>query len=116
AAAEPPAPVGAVAAADTIVIESPLYRYGISTAGGALVSAELLRFESFTREGPVQLVPADVASLVSYALSWPGTQDLDLSRLTFRAEPAAGIRLEPGSGPQTLTLTHTDDAGRTIEL
>lgn len=119
APAAPPAAVapaeGAVAA-DTIIIESPLYRYGISTAGGALVSAELLRFESFTREGPVQLVPADAPSLVSYALAWPGVEDLDLSRLPFRAEPASGIRLEPGGAPQTLTLTHTDDAGRTIEL
>src|SRR5690606_555496 len=95
---------------------SPLYRYGISTAGGALVSAELLKFESFTRDGPVQLVPTDAAALVSYALSWPGVEDLDLSRIVFRAEPATEIRLQPGDAPRTLTLTHTDDAGRTIEL
>ena len=114
-AAQPAAPAAAVAA-DTIVIESPLYRYGISTAGGALVSAELLQFESFTRDGPVQLVPTDAAALVSYALSWPGVEDLDLSRVAFRAEPAADIRFQPGDAPRTLTLTHTDDAGRTIEL
>ena len=116
AAAPPAQPAEAVVGADTIFIESPLYRYGISTAGGALVSAELLQFESFTRDGPVQLVPTDAAALVSYALSWPGVEKLDLSRVPFRAEPAADIRLQPGDAPQTLILTHTDDAGRTIEL
>src|SRR5690606_31981679 len=118
APAAPPAlePAAAAVAADTIVIESPLYRYAISTAGGALVSAELLQFESFTRDGPVQLVPTDAAALVSYALSWPGVDPLDLSGLAFRAEPGSDIRLEPGDAPRTLTLTHTDDAGRTIEL
>jgi len=113
--AAPAQPATAVAT-DTIFIESPLYRYGISTAGGALVSAELLRFESFTRDGPVQLVPTDAGALVSYALSWPGVEDVDLSRVAFRAEPAEDIRLQPGDAPRTLTLTHTDEAGRTVEL
>src|SRR5690606_36404604 len=72
----PPPPAGAVAA-DTIVIESPLYRYAISTAGGALVSAELLQFESFTREGPVQLVPPGAAALLSYAIRGPDQQRED---------------------------------------
>jgi len=116
APAAPGAEPAAAVEADTIFIESPLYRYGISTAGGALVSAELLQFESFTRDGPVQLMPAGAAALVSYALSWPGVEDLDLSRVAFRAEPASDIRFQPGDAPRTLTLTHTDDAGRTIEL
>src|SRR5688500_2289587 len=42
---------------DTIFVETPLYRFGFSTRGAGLVSAELLNFKSFTREGPVQLVP-----------------------------------------------------------
>src|SRR5690606_30063108 len=100
--AAPPAlePAAATVAADTIVIESPLYRYAISTAGGALVSAELLQFESFTREGPVQLVPPGAAALLSYAIRGPDQQREDLSALEFRADPAGPIRLEPGGPPQ----------------
>ena len=111
----PEAPPPAVVAADTIVIESPLYRYGFSTAGGALVSAELLQFESYTRDGPVQLVPPDWPALLSYGLRGPDLA-VDLSQLRFQAEPSGGIRLEPGKPPQTLTLTHVDSAGGRIEL
>ena len=111
APAEPPA----VVTADTIFVESPLYRYGFSTAGGALVSAELLQFESFTRDGPVQLVPPEWPALLSYALRGPDLA-VDLSQLRFQAEPAGRIRLEPGDPPQTLTLTHVDSAGGRIEL
>ena len=111
APAEPPA----VVSADTIFVESPLYRYGISTAGGALVSAELLQFESFTRDGPVQLVPPDAPALLSYALRGPDLA-VDLSQLRFQAEPAGRIRLEPGDPPLTLTLTHVDSAAGRIEL
>src|SRR5690606_37538605 len=102
APAAPPAlePAAAAVAADTIVIESPLYRYAISTAGGGLVSAELLQFESFTRDGPVQLVPPGAAALLSYAIRGPDQQREDLSALEFRADPAGPIRLEPGGPPQ----------------
>src|SRR5690625_3048202 len=38
---------------DTVFVQSPLFRYGISTHGAALVMAELPRYESFTHEGEV---------------------------------------------------------------
>jgi YidC/Oxa1 family membrane protein insertase len=40
--------------ADTVIIESGLYRYGVSTVGAGIVSAEMLPWKSYTREGPVQ--------------------------------------------------------------
>src|SRR5690606_20997699 len=53
---------------------------------------------------------------LSYAIRGPDQQREDLSALEFRADPAGPIRLEPGGPPQTLTLTHADEAGRSIEL
>src|SRR5687768_13748210 len=47
AAVSPAAPTPAGTPADTIVVASPLYRYGFSTRGAALVSAELLSFKSY---------------------------------------------------------------------
>src|SRR5262245_48469690 len=45
-----PAPAtGTPGTVDTVVVQSPLYRYGFSTQGAAMVSAELLLYESFTR-------------------------------------------------------------------
>src|SRR5688572_7063803 len=44
-----------------VVVEAPLYRHVFSTRGARLVSAELLAFRSFTREGPVQLIADTVA-------------------------------------------------------
>ncbi len=93
---------------DTVLVESPLYRYGFSTRGGALVLAELLRYESFTHEGPVQLVPEDADALIRYRLRI-GDRDLDLGPREFRVEPAEGRRLEAGD-TSTLRLRHDDAA------
>lgn len=43
---QPAAPLVA-APPETVWVTSPLYRYGFSTAGGALVSAQLLQYRSF---------------------------------------------------------------------
>ena len=68
--------------ADTIVLQSPLYRYGISTRGAALVSAELLDYESRTREGPVQLAPLSPQGLLRHNVRVDG-QLVDLSNVMF---------------------------------
>jgi YidC/Oxa1 family membrane protein insertase len=52
----PPLDPAAPVAGDTVWVETAVARYGIDTRGGAVVSAELLAFESFTHPGPVQLV------------------------------------------------------------
>src|SRR5690625_5196071 len=52
---------------DTVFVESPLFRYGVSTRGAALVMAELPRYESFTDEGEVvDLVAPDLGPLLGY--------------------------------------------------
>src|SRR6185369_2957583 len=94
-AAPPPAgvPVGVV---DTIVVQSPLYRYGFSTRGGSLVSAELLRFASKTRPGPVQLAPSSPRGLLSYRLRAEG-QTIDLSTVNFSADRNRDLILDGGA-------------------
>src|SRR5688572_26058637 len=64
--AEPPSRQTAAVDDDTVWVTSPLYRLGFSTLGGRLVSAELLKYQSFapgdTTE-PVDLIPPGSAFL-----------------------------------------------------
>lgn len=76
------------APADTLWVENGVARYGFSTRGGGLVSVELLNFESFTRDGPVQLVEETVGSLLRFGVR-VGDQDLPLAR--FRFEPSEPV-------------------------
>jgi len=94
---------------DTISVESSLYRFGVSTAGGSIVSAELLQFESFAEgapeSSPVQLVEPGLGPLVRYTLQ-VGGQTIALDTLAFAVddgEPAPGDTLQlslasPGTG------------------
>jgi YidC/Oxa1 family membrane protein insertase len=108
------AAVGAVV--DTIVVQSDLFRYGISTQGGTLVSAELLKYESQTRPGPVQLAPTAARGLISYRLRADG-QTMDLSGITFTPDRNTDLFLGAGADQGSLKLTGTDAAtGRTVEL
>jgi len=100
------APAAVVAAAPAVVVRSALYRYGVSTAGGAVTSAELLKYRSFTRRGPVQLAPNDMGPLVGYRVR-AGATVVDLRTLSFQAE-APALDLAPGSGRRTLHLVHRD--------
>jgi YidC/Oxa1 family membrane protein insertase len=82
-AAPPDAPADAPAVAeDTVWVETELARYGISTRGGAIVSIELLAFESFTTPGPVQLVEPGTR-LVDFGLRL-GQTTADLGRITLQ--------------------------------
>ncbi len=96
-----------LAGAPVVLVESPLYRYAVSTAGAAVTSAELLRYRSFTRRGPVQLAPGGMGPLVSYRVD-VGGRVVDLTSLSFRPEPAGTLELTPGSGPRTLRLVHDE--------
>jgi YidC/Oxa1 family membrane protein insertase len=99
----------ALAAAPSTLVESPLYRFAVSNAGGALVSAELLPYRSFTRRGPVQLAPLGLGPLIGYRVR-VGSATVDLATLPFHAEPAGDLVLAKGSGPRTLRLVHQDSA------
>lgn len=104
---------GAVARTDAVSVESPLYRFGFSDPGAALVSAELLRYESFTRDGPVQVVPDEAALLTPRLRIGDREHSLEnLSLVLGEGEGAAGDTLVP---PVVLSY-HGTAAGRSISL
>ena len=109
-----PAPVTG-APEDTVVVEGPLYRLEWSTIGARLVSAQLLQFQSFDREGVVELIVAGGEGALAMQLR-VGEGELDLGAETFEVEPAGGLRLDEGGGPRTLTFRYRHPSGAlTIE-
>lgn len=125
-AAPPPlaAPVAApalIGAADpqlpvqTVEVSSPLYRYGFSTRGAALVSAELLEYPSYTNEGePVQLAPRDADEFLSFRLA-VGADTIDLSNAVFTVSEEA-LTVTESETPETLRFEYADPSGFGIQL
>ena len=88
-----------------IVVRGPLYEYTFSSLGGRLSSARMLNFPSFTFEGAVELIrPEGPGALGVRVLV--GRDTLDLRGVTFEAEPAEGLTLIEGGGPQELRLSY----------
>jgi YidC/Oxa1 family membrane protein insertase len=112
----PPTVVSVIAPAETVLVRTPLAEYGISTMGGALVSARLLQYQSF-EEGSAgqvaQLVPRGTA-LVRLRVS-AGNQLIDLQQLPFQAQPAGPIELAAGR-QESVRLVHENGNGLRIEL
>jgi YidC/Oxa1 family membrane protein insertase len=104
----------AAATADTVVVESPLYRFAFSTQGAALVSAEMLNYKSFTRDGPVQLAGRTAGGLLSHNIRF-GDQIVDLRTLSFTPSER-DIKLGEGTGPRSLRFTHNSPQYGTIEI
>src|SRR5690606_2027032 len=92
-----------------------LYNIAISTRGASVVGAELLRFESFTREGAVQLADAQIDALLSYGLPVDG-RTVQLSSLPFRADVGDTVRLADGDAPRTIWFVHEDPRGFAVHL
>ena len=111
--AEPAAPENV--AADTIIVSSPLYRYALTTRGAALIGAELLRYESFTRDGAVELLPPDVAALLSYELRLDGGV-VDLETLDFQVETPDTVALQEGDAARTIEFVHRTPQGVAIHI
>lgn len=111
---QPATPAVATSRGDTIVIESPLYRYGISTLGAGIVSAEMLNWKSYTREGPVQLAPRFARGLLSYHVLIGG-QQVDLAQLSFNAS-TRHVKLKEGDAARAVRLTHSSSQWGTIEV
>jgi YidC/Oxa1 family membrane protein insertase len=110
-----PAPVApTVATSDTVVVESPLYRFAFSTQGAALVSAEMLRFKSYTRAGPVQLAGRTPGGLLSHDVRIAG-QNVNVSQLPFTPSQK-NIVLTDATGARTLRFTHTSAQYGSIEV
>ena len=100
--------------ADTVVVESPLYRFGIATSGASIVSAEMLSWKSFTRNGPVQLAPKWQRGLLSYRVQI-GNQQVDLATLSFTPS-VRRLQLTNGGAPQTIRFVNNATSAGTIEI
>jgi len=88
-----------------VVVEGPLYRYTFSTLGARARSLELVRFRSFTRDGPVELVEPETMGLLGTRIVVEA-DTVDLRSVPFEVIPAEGIRLEAGGEQQTLTFRY----------
>ncbi len=103
-AAELPESPGAEVPA-RITVESEFYRFTFSPTGARLVSAELPRFRSFTREGPVELLrPTEEGALALRLLV--GEDTLDMSRLPFEPRPSGDVSVTEEGGPETLEFVY----------
>jgi YidC/Oxa1 family membrane protein insertase len=94
---------------ETVVVEGPLYRFTFSSLGARLISAELLQFQSFAHEGPVELFTPEGPALGA-EIQAVG-ESFDLRKLPFEITPSEGLRLNEGGGPETLTLTYRHPSG-----
>ena len=104
-----PMPVDTAGAApgDTVWVRTDVARYGISTRGAGIVSVELLEFDSYTRDGPVQLAEPRNGPLLSFALR-VGDRVVPLDALAFRADSLTGDTLiASADAPARLRMTAT---------
>jgi YidC/Oxa1 family membrane protein insertase len=114
-----PGPTG-LAPAETVTVSSPLYRYDISTRGGAIVQATLLKYQALNpghRGEPVRLIP-DGSSIHQLAIT-VGVDSLNLADWDFtpsarRLEVSAAreLKLRAQRGDVSVELTyrfHPDD-------
>ncbi|CAN5612501.1 membrane protein insertase YidC [soil metagenome] len=94
---------------DTVTVVSDLYRLSFVTRGAGLRRAELLDYQSYTEDGPVQLVPEGAREFLSSRLV-VGADTIDLSSLPFApSEPQ--LRVDAATGPGTLTFRHGAEDG-----
>ncbi|MSR23387.1 MAG: membrane protein insertase YidC [Gemmatimonadetes bacterium] len=93
-----------------IVVEGPLYTITLSNFGGRITSIELHNFESFTRDGSVELIDDGDPGLLGARVVVEG-DTLDLRSAPFEVSPPDGLLLEPGGETQTLTLRSLGPAG-----
>ncbi|HET6232029.1 MAG TPA: membrane protein insertase YidC [Longimicrobiaceae bacterium] len=101
--------------AQTVTVTSPLYRYGFSTRGGALVEARLLKYASYVNKGqPVQLVPEGALDVLAHRVALGG-DTVDLRGAPFTAS-AASLDLKPAGGPQELRFTYAPQGGVGAEI
>jgi YidC/Oxa1 family membrane protein insertase len=104
-----------VATEDSVVVESPIYRYVFSTRGARLISATLKGYRSFAANdtGLVQLMPQD-AQFLQYSLVF-GNDTLSVadwifqpSQSTLRVEQAgASLEWVARRGAAEMRLRHT---------
>ena len=88
-----------------VTVETPLYTLTFSNHGAAARSIRLTGHQSFARDGAVELVPDGARKVL--AGTWRvGTEQVDLTRISYEVSPADGFRLSEGAGPRTLTFRY----------
>ena len=96
-----------------VTVETPLFHLTFSSRGARIRSVRLPDYESFQREGPVELVPEGVEGVLGATWLYGGGADsVALDRYPYTVSPADGIRLGEGSGPRTLTFRYDYPEGR----
>lgn len=96
--------------APAVTVESPFYRFRISTQGGVITEATLKPYPSFTESGPVNLVPPEGPGFLrTYVITASDT--VDTGRLLFQPEPESTISLGPDRPEATLVLQHSSPKG-----
>lgn len=99
--------------ADTVVIRSSLYRYGVSTRGGQVISSWFLKYPSLAdgdHRDTLRLLPPGDGLLGGTLVT--GTDSLQLSRIHFTASADS---LSAVNAPATLTL-HGQSGAYTVDL
>ncbi len=104
--------IAATEAERLVTVETPLYRMTLSNHGGVVRSIVLFGYESFAREGPVELVREGESLLRGLWIPGGSGQSFDLSLYPHVANPARNLRLGEGDGPETLTFRYEHPAGR----
>jgi YidC/Oxa1 family membrane protein insertase len=111
------APVAAWGRADidTVTVRSPLYTFAFSTRGAALILAELAEYQSYTRDGPVQLVPEGADHFLSYRIV-VGGDTIDLRDLPFQtSSPTLAVGGERSDSVVTFSYSQPAGFGVSIE-
>lgn len=103
----------------TVWVTSPLYKLGFSTRGARLVSAELLKYQSFAardaEQRVVELVPPG-GSFLRHRLALPTGDTVSLADWSFQPVPdEAGVAVDAGQGPKTLRF-EADRGGSRVTL
>ncbi len=117
---DPPAAAAPTFEADDaerlVTVETPLYRMTFSNHGAVVRSLELLQYESFAREGNVDLVPEGGGILGARWRYETGADPVDLSSYAHSVSPSEGLRIGEGSGPRTLTFRYDHPRGFFSEI
>jgi YidC/Oxa1 family membrane protein insertase len=87
------------------IVATPLFNFEFSSYGARLHSAVLTQFDALNREGLVDLMPDGADGYLGQKLV-VGSDTVDLSRVVFDVEPAAGFTLAEGDSARTLRFSY----------
>jgi YidC/Oxa1 family membrane protein insertase len=96
--------------AEEIVVEGEQYRLIFNSHGARLTSAQLLKFPSFSHEGPVEFFPEGSNGALGSEIRTE-RENLDFRNLPFEVVPREGINLTESDQSQTLTFTYKHPSG-----